>query len=657
MHLVAVLVRVAVAGLALLAVLSARADPGFEPTSGTLLVRTSPDTPPLPVPALDTRIGVRVTGPVARTRVTQRFANPTGLWLEGVYVFPLPDDAAVDHLEMHVGGRVIEGRIEEREQARRSYERARAGGQRASLVEQERPNLFTASLANIGPDDAIEVVIEYQHTLRWDAGRMELRLPLVAAPRYLPGGGPETPGAGHEASGHAVPGIAAPGARIEIEIDAGVPVASITSPSHAPLIERTGPAQLRVELDGVPCDRDLVLVWELEASDDSLLAAFTEQRDDGVYALLMLVPPAAPRPRRLVREIVFVVDTSGSMSGASIEQGRAALALALDALAPDDFFNVIEFDSTTRRLFPGSVRAAPEMLRHARHRIARLQADGGTEMLPALEAALIDEGHGVDVRQIVFITDGAVGNESRLFETLARGLGRSRLFTVGIGSAPSSYFMRRAARHGRGSFTYVGRTDEVGERMGDLLEKLERPLLRDVEVRWADPAEAWPERVADLYAGEPVLVTARLPRASGEVRVSGHDGEGAWSVRAALDAPRDGLGIHRLWARRRIESLMDGLASGADASAVRAEVVELALRHHLVSKWTSLVAVERTPARPRGAPGASGRVATAIPHGWGLPGSLPQGGSPAPLLLLLGTGLALVGSLWLGLQQLGRCEP
>jgi Ca-activated chloride channel homolog len=270
-------------------------------------------------------------------------------------------------------------------------------------------------------------------------------------------------------------------------------------------------------------------------------------------------------------------------------------------------------------------------------------------MLPALRAALEDDaGHDV-VRQVVFITDGQVGNEDQLFRYIQGKLGRSRLFTVGIGASPNSHFMTKAAQFGRGTYTYIGRPTEVGEKMTALFRKLEYPVLAGLAVSWdrAD-VEAWPERIPDLYLGEPIVLVARLgtdPRS--ELTLTGTRGAQPWEVALRLDSRTDETGIHKLWARKKIGSLMDRLREGGDANEVRGAVVAVALQHHLVSAYTSLVAVDVTPTRPDGAPLATGIVPTNLPAGAEhekIFGGLPRTATPGPLYLAVGLaclGLAL----------------
>ena len=353
--------------------------------------------------------------------------------------------------------------------------------------------------------------------------------------------------------------------------------------------------------------------------------------------------------------MIYVVDTSGSMAGASIEQARLALDQALTSLDPQDRFNIIEFNSGSTRLFPRPVVAGRHEVDHARRWVAGLQARGGTEMLGALKLALESDGGGATVRQVVFVTDGQVGNEDQLFRWIHEQLGRSRLFTVGIGASPNAHFMTKAAQFGRGTYTYIGSPTEVAEKMGALFRKLEHPVLADVAVSWGGltDVEAWPARVPDLYAGEPLVLVARLgahPQAA--MGVTGRRDGQVWQAGLPVDASLAETGIHRLWARKKITGLMDRLREGGDREEVRTAVVAVALRHRLVSAYTSLVAVDVTPARPADATLATGLVPTNLPAGAEhekIFGKLPQTATPMELYLVLGLAclaMALVMRRW-----------
>ena len=285
-----------------------------------------------------------------------------------------------------------------------------------------------------------------------------------------------------------------------------------------------------------------------------------------------------------------------------------------------DSFNVIQFNSVTSVLFPRAQAANVTAIEAARRYVASLEATGGTNMLPALQRALdvgVEAAPG-RLRQVIFLTDGAIGNEAELFREVKSRLGSSRLFTIGIGSAPNSYFMSKAAEYGHGSFTHIGDLTEVKAKMSALFAKLEAPVMTDIAVAFPnDPnAEAWPRIVPDLYQGEPVVVVARLARPGGTAVITGRVGGKPWRVEMPLVSGRAGAGIGALWARRKIAGLMDGLHEGVDIAEIRPRVTEVALAHHLMSKFTSLVAVDVTPSRPADAKLGTAPVATNLPHGW-----------------------------------------
>ncbi len=486
------------------------------------------------LPLLFTDVHMDVSGMIARVTVKQRFVNPSSAWREGVYAFPLPENAAVDHLQMHVGERVIEGLIKEREEARRTYETARTEGRKTTLVEQERPNMFTTSVANIGPNEEIVVAIEYQQTLRYDQGSFRLRFPLAITPRYVPGAPlpASAPGVGWSPvtqqvldAGRITPPLADPQdgyvnpVQIAIDLHAGFPLSRLSSTYHPMRIEEQPGNRFRLTLANgpVPAARDFELVWTPDVGAAPGAALFTETKGGKTYALLMALPPSAPRsgaPRQ-PREVTYIIDTSGSMEGVSIVQAREALLLALARLQPGDRFNVIEFNSVTVPLFPTPVALDTATLLRAKEFVGGLRARGGTEMLPALQIALAGERTSPMLRQVVFLTDGAVGNEDAILRLISDTVGDRRLFTVGIGPAPNMFFMTKAAQFGRGTFTSIGDVREVKEKMTALFTKLESAALTDIAVAWPAGADAWPRIVPDLYDGEPVVVTRAIQHECG----------------------------------------------------------------------------------------------------------------------------------------------
>lgn len=615
-----------------------------EVSSGALLLQSSTPGRYVEAPLVAADVKMDIAGPVIRTRLTQRFTNPTDKWVEGVYAFPLPEDAAVDTLRIVIGDRFIEGDIKERQEARVIYEQAAASGQRAGLVEEERPNLFTTSLANIGPGETVAVQIEYQDKARLDNGVWSTRFPLMIAPRYSPDPSfalvadrdgrtisvddpvpdrdritPPVLHPAHEPSG--VEGFRLP-VNFDISLEAGVPLASISSQTHGLTVTRPDADSAHISLkDGeVPADRDFVLSWKSEPVAAPVASLFRQTRNGEDYLLAVVNPPALKvEGQRRDRETIFVIDNSGSMAGESMEQAKAGLLLALDRLAPSDEFNIIRFDDTMDMLFTTAVPANAQNVARARRFVSNLQANGGTEMLPALRAALMDgdRENADEVRQVVFITDGAIGNEDELFSAIHAGLGRSRLFTVGIGSAPNSYFMTRAARQGRGTFTYMDDVSKVTEQSAKLFAALENPVMTDLEARLpADASDVFPAPLPDLYAREPVTFVMKASDLKGDLVLSGKLNGASWTKTLSLADAAQSTGVAQLWARAKIAGIEETRFAGASMEAVDKGVLQTALDFHLVSRLTSLVAVDKTPARPAGEKLTTHEIATMLPKGW-----------------------------------------
>ncbi len=624
---------------------------------------------------INTDVRMQISGLVARVSVTQEFQNDGAEWVEGIYVFPLPDKAAVDRMRLHVGDRFIEGEIQEKERAKKAYEKAKQAGKKASLVEQQRANLFTTSVANVAPGEKVVVEIEYLEDVRFEDGRFSIRFPMTLTPRYISGQPlPDKVGSGWSgdtdrvsdaslitppmvsgSSGHTI--------TLTADVNAGVPLEIIASRYH-PVSVREDSGRYRVTLSGdkVPMDHDFELVWQAVRSAEPRAMAFTEVVNGEPHHLLMVMPPDQMDlpAASMAREIILVVDTSGSMHGVSIAQAKRAVRLALQGLKATDRFNVIEFNSVSNALHPSSVVASPSNVNEAMNFVQRLKANGGTEMRPALSLALRGQPPSTHLRQVVFVTDGSVGNEDELFTMIEQNLGYARLFTVGIGSAPNGWFMRKAAEAGRGSYTFISALHEVGEKMDNLFRKLANPQVTNIEVQWPNSVvvDSYPTTVPDLYFGEPVTVRARASggyRPGDTVRVSGNSVAGAWSKVLTFDMSRQSNGVAALWARARIAELMDSERRGEDAGETRDAIVETALTHHLVSKYTSLVAVDKTPARPVGDPLASEQLANRMPYGQSTNAifGFPATATDAPMQRLIGLALLFAATLLVAALRIG----
>lgn len=601
------------------------------PPDNALMLERGPDGEAAGARLVASRMASDVMGPLAETRLVQVFQNDGAAAAEALYLFPLPEDAALHAMTIRVGDRVIEGVVRERARARRIYETAKQAGHRAGLVEQQRPNLFTTRFANVPAGATVTVELAFQQSAARVGDAYELVLPQVVTRRYMPDPKvavdmPEETLwrllAGHVADASAIdiaqnPGVDDGAMRtgghaldMVVRLRPGAALSEVSSPSHRLAVKpmEAGPddgaarAYLLRFADGpVAATRDVVLRWRAETGAAPAAHVFVEERPDGVYLMGQILPPsddsligeAAPR------DVTFILDTSGSMHGESIAQATSALARAIEGLTPADRFDVIRFANDHSRLFGATRAANVENRRRALAMLARLEAEGGTEMRPALNAALSDPAAPGRLRQIVFLTDGAVGNEVELFADVARSLDEARLFTIGLGPAPNDWFLRKAAEFGRGAMLRIDDVSEAGRRMAAFYDRIGRPAWTELSlVTVGDPGAAirYPGRLPDLYRGEPVTFALKLDRMPRALMLTGARGQRPFSLQVPAADFHPAPGIARHWGRQRIAALMDRLPLGAEEAAVREAVLRTALAHGLASRWTSFVAVERAAA-------------------------------------------------------------
>ena len=315
--------------------------------------------------------------------------------------------------------------------------------------------------------------------------------------------------------------------------------------------------------------------------------------------MLMLSPAAREAiSQRQPREVILIIDTSGSMQGSRMRQARESLLYAIQRLEPEDRFNVLEFNSDYSELFQEPRQASKANRDTATEWVAQLEASGGTEMLPVIANALGQQGEQGYLRQLIFITDGSVSNEQEVLTLINRRLDTSRLFTVGIGAAPNNYLLRKAADIGRGQFTSVSDGQGVSAAMNQLFSKLEAPVLTNLRIAMDEgvSAEIWPEKLPDLYADQPLVVAMKLNRLPRSIILYGNQPE-PWQQELDVPQAQQHKGVSTLWARSKIESLMDRITQGEPEPIIREAVLEVALRHQLLSRYTSFVAVDKTPVR------------------------------------------------------------
>lgn len=608
--------------------------------------------------------------------MTQTFANRTAHWVEGTCVFPLPDNAAVDSMTMQIGDKKIVGKIREKKQAKALYTAAVNNGQKAALLDMSRDNLFTAKAGNIPPGSEVTVILHYVQSTDYQNGVFSLTVPTTYTPRYIVTNNiDETAERAGQSGDNSLPAQVfthnSPNRLdIEVAIDGGSAIRRVDSSTHR--------LQTAINADGktatasaknLPMDKDLHLSWTLADSDKPLALAFSQHSDQGDFTSVLFMPPqtkTVPSAEQVTmpRDMTFIIDTSGSMSGAAMRQAKSGALSALQYLRPDDQFNLLAFDDAYQQLFAQSQSATAENIRLASDFIDGLTADGGTEMYAPLAAALSEKADGERLRQIVFLTDGAVSNESNLFQLIEQNLGKSRLFTVGIGSAPNRYFMRQAAVFGRGSHVEINQISEVGEKIRTLFAQLQYPALTDIEIDLPKRlnAEIYPNPIADLYRGHPVVAHIKTTTApqSNDIVITGKTTENgkvsAWQQALAItlkDDDKQTVGsLAKLWARQKIDDFNHQAILRGDDSAFDDELLDLGLRYQLLTKKTAFVAIEESISRDTlNAPLKKKAVANAMPSGNSM--SFPTTATSSTLTALLG-GLLVVIAFVLAL--LGRYQ-
>ncbi|MEM7165785.1 MAG: VIT domain-containing protein [Planctomycetota bacterium] len=579
-----------------------------EPPAGSLLALTSGHVE-VAVPLRHTDVAASIKGGISAVTVAQSFHNPYDTKIEAKYVFPLPHEGAVTDFVMVIGERRIRGLIRERELAEQIYSAAKHQGHVAALMTQERPNIFTQSVANIEPGKSIDVEITYFHTLPLVDGEFEFVFPMVVAPRFNP---PHVGGNGIGATPRGQAGTS--GQRVEVgylglrersghdisiavTIEAGLPVREVRSTTHAIEREQPDSGLVRVQLrpgDKIP-NRDFVLRYRV--ASETVQPEFVCTRDDsGGYFQLTLHPPHNLHvvPRQPM-EFIFVVDASGSMKGRPLELAKGAILRSLSHLDVHDTFQIIRFSNEALPLTPAPVPATVSNVERARRYLDEMSSAGGTHMIHGVRAALAGSDDPERQRLVSFMTDGFIGNESEIFRAVLQHVGDARLFSFGVGSSVNRHLLAGMARLGRGAVAYVGLDEGVANAVDRFYERVARPALTDIAIDWGTLGVS--EQVGgagDVFYGRPATVLGRFSGTEPTtIRVRGRQ-NGEWmECTVACDPTRASQhqAVSQLWARKRIQALTDGFLrryDPADGAAVR----RLALEHNLLSAYTAFVAVD-----------------------------------------------------------------
>jgi Ca-activated chloride channel family protein len=578
-------------------------------------------------PLEHTSVKTEISGFVARVEVTQTFHNPRKEKIEAVYTFPLSADAAVDDMEMRVGERVVRGMIKRREDARRIYEDARTRGHVASLLDQERPNIFTQSVANIMPEEKVIITIKYAELLPYEDGAFTFVFPMVVGPRFIPGHATGKQGTGWAPGTSSVPDasritppVAPEGTRaghdidLAVTVEAGVPILGIDSKLHEVEIERRNKKRAVVTMKNkkeIP-NRDFVLKYTV-AGDEIRSGILTHKEGASGYATIILIPPKRVKPEQIApKEMIFVIDCSGSQSGKPLEKARETMRYVVDNMNPDDTFNIIDFNSGARALFGTPRKNSPKNRAKALKYLGALQARGGTWMGPAIETVCKSPAPENRLRIVTFMTDGYVGNDFEIISLVKRLRGKSRWFPFGTGNSVNRFLLDNMAKAGGGEVAYILLKSPGKEVAKKFYERIASPVLTDISLDFTGVGleEIYPQAVSDLWSRKPLIFRARYHKAGkGTLTIKGFAGGKPYEQHLNVKLPekeRANAAIASIWARAKVDDLMSrdwvGIQRNAPRNEVKEEIIQVALAHRIMTQFTSFVAVEETVVTVGGKP-------------------------------------------------------
>jgi len=570
-------------------------------------------------PLKHTSVKGEVSGFVARVEVTQTFHNPRKEKIEAVYTFPLPADAAVDDMVMRVGERVVRGQIKRREEARQAYEEAKSRGNVASLLDQERPNIFTQSVANIMPGEKVEITIRYVDVLPYEDGAFKFAFPMVVGPRFIPGSPTAKQGTGWAHDTNQVPDaskitppVTEEGTRaghdidLTLTIDAGVPILGIDSKLHDVETAPSAPTKAVVSLKDkktIP-NKDFVLRYTV-AGEQIRSGVLVHKKGESGYATIIMIPPKRVKPEAIApKEMIFVIDCSGSQHGLPLEKAKETMRYAIAHMNPDDTFNIIDFNVTSRMLFSEPKKNSPETREKALKYLQSLEARGGTWMGPAVEAVCKSPAAENRLRIVTFMTDGYVGNDFEIISMVQKLRGRSRWFPFGTGNSINRFLIDQMARAGGGESEIILLNSPGEEIAKRFYERIAAPVLTDISLtcKGVELEEVFPEAVSDLWSRKPLIFKARYSKhGRGSVTVSGHSGGKPYEETIDLVLPEkesNNAALASIWARAKVDKLMAkdwiGIQRGAPAQEIKEQIVKVALNHRIMTQYTSFVAVEET---------------------------------------------------------------
>ena len=615
-----------------------------EKKGGVLFARAS-DNNRIILPLKRTDVEMKITAGISQTNVTQTFYNDTKNLLEAIYIFPLPSKATITGMELRIGNKIIASVVKEKKEAKRTYEKAKKQGKRTALLEQERENIFTTSVANFQSGETVHVSFSYLEKLEYQKGKYELNFPMVIGQRYIPYKLERDENSNvyitsevtdaHRINPPLIPTNLENEHYLSLNIEVnGLPLKDVFSSTHAIDVEKENSQKYLISLseeETVPdCDFNLKLY--LKENNSPQISLLDSRSENSNYSLITVFPPTKKEKTTFIpRDVIFLIDTSGSMSGSSIGQAKQGLKQCLKMLRSEDQFTIIRFADEFSYFSPALRKATLNKIESAKGYINSLQSGGGTEMQKALRYVLDLPTRDYALKMVVFLTDGCVGNEDTLFRLLNDKLGNGRLFTFGIGSAPNEHLMKKMAEIGRGQSRFIHSHEDVGEVMSDFFRTLDNPVLTDIDIRWINSKTCkeeiivhFPKKCPDVFYDRPLQLFANYPsNFQGKLKLSGLlNGEDV-IYDFPIDYKKSNIfpAIEKMFSRANIDDLMYQMIKTRDPETIKKlkdQVLQIALDHQLVSQYTSRIAVEYELKQEKQSDGKlkTVKVPVHLPKGW-----------------------------------------
>ena len=609
---------------------------------GTIKVRTNKGAE-FDLPALKTDLNVDIEGDLAGVTVVQTFINPTQEPLHATYLFPMNKDAAVHGMQMEISDEIVEAKIKKIEKAKKIFKKAKKEGKTASLLTQHRPNMFTQKIANLIPGLPIKITLKYAQTINKVDNEYQLVVPLIVGPRYQPLGSGKAPlvvdqniavgvkkvrsdstyGQWEIESLPKYPSVFGPNAQFQVDrervsvkvnIKAGIPITNVYSHTHELDVSGTEKDKVVTLSDGRTIDnKDFVLNYRLTGKSTQASILTHRKEKDGYFSLL-IEPPTVPQNQDITaREMIFVLDTSGSMNGDPMNASKVFMRHALKTLRPDDYFRIINFGSRSHEFTNSPIRATQNNLYRGQNHIDSLNANGGTEIAPAIVKAFSSPLISRTLRIVIFLTDGYVSNESAVMQLINEKIKDARIYAFGVGTSVNRYLLSEMGRIGHGFARYIDPTENSEEVAMKFARTLSSPLLTDISIDWnkLNVSEVTPEIIPDLFSGDSIRIQGKYEGTGLQtIRVNGKVQGREASLPLQVNLPQENFydastsAIPLVWARSKISDYMRQLNAKSNVSnkfsdELKFKVTTLGLDHSLATKWTSFVAVSRRVVNPQ----------------------------------------------------------